>query len=147
MNCLAGLNLPCCNCVILLDPWWNPFIEVCPGCHIYSAYRPHFNFQEQGFDRAHRFGQTKQVTVYKLIAAETIEEDFVLKLQEEKRKLANAALKDGEEYKDTRLTLENILEYFKSHPARKPRKWDEQRGRGQQQRNGPRSPLNTFGIS
>jgi SNF2 family DNA or RNA helicase len=51
-----------------LDPWWNPAAEA------------------QATDRAHRIGQTRTVTSYKLIATGTVEER-VLALQEEKRTL------------------------------------------------------------
>ncbi|WFD42851.1 hypothetical protein MPSI1_001501 [Malassezia psittaci] len=69
----TGLNLTCCNRVILCDLWWNPQIE------------------EQAFDRAHRLGQTKNVYIYKLSIAGTVEER-ILRLQDKKRALAKAAL-------------------------------------------------------
>ncbi|WFC98763.1 hypothetical protein MYAM1_001495 [Malassezia yamatoensis] len=69
----TGLNLTCCNRVILCDLWWNPQIE------------------EQAFDRAHRLGQTENVFIYKLSIAGTVEER-ILRLQDKKRALANAAL-------------------------------------------------------
>jgi SNF2 family DNA or RNA helicase len=63
--------------VIHYDPWWNPAVE------------------EQASDRAHRIGQTKSVFVYKLIAADTVEERIVA-LQERKAELANIAFgEDG----------------------------------------------------
>lgn len=74
----TGLNLTCCNRVILCDLWWNPQIE------------------EQAFDRAHRLGQAKDVYVYKLSISGTVEER-ILALQEKKRALAKAAL-DGSKY-------------------------------------------------
>ena len=54
--------------LFLLDPWWNPAVEA------------------QATDRAHRIGQTRVVTSYKLICAGTVEEK-VLQLQEAKRAL------------------------------------------------------------
>ncbi|WFD33024.1 ABC-type xenobiotic transporter [Malassezia sp. CBS 17886] len=72
----TGLNLTCCNRVILCDLWWNPQIE------------------EQAFDRAHRLGQTKDVHVYKLTVVGTVEER-ILDLQAKKRALAHAALEGG----------------------------------------------------
>ena len=54
--------------VVHYDPWWNPAAEA------------------QATDRAHRIGQTRVVTSYKLIAAGTVEEK-VLALQDEKRAL------------------------------------------------------------
>jgi len=69
----VGLNLTAAEYVFLLDPWWNPAVEA------------------QAIDRTHRIGQTKPVFAYRLIARGTVEEK-VLKLQEEKRDLADAIL-------------------------------------------------------
>jgi superfamily II DNA or RNA helicase len=72
-----GLNLVAADTVIHYDPWWNPAVE------------------EQASDRAHRIGQTKSVFVYKLIAADTVEER-ILELQERKAALASIAFtEDG----------------------------------------------------
>jgi SNF2 family DNA or RNA helicase len=71
-----GLNLTSADTVIHYDPWWNPAAE------------------DQASDRAHRIGQTKSVFVYKLIAADTVE-DRIVELQRRKADLANIAL--GEE--------------------------------------------------
>jgi SNF2 family DNA or RNA helicase len=73
-----GLNLTSADTVIHYDPWWNPAVE------------------DQASDRAHRIGQTKSVFVYKLIAADTVEERIV-ELQERKAALANLALADDPE--------------------------------------------------
>lgn len=70
-----GLNLTGANYVIHLDPWWNPAIE------------------QQATDRAYRIGQQRNVTVYHLIAADTIEEK-ILRLHKTKRDLADALLQD-----------------------------------------------------
>jgi superfamily II DNA or RNA helicase len=64
----TGLNLTGADTVVHFDPWWNPAAEM------------------QATDRAHRIGQTRTVTSYKLIAAGTVEEK-VLGLQAEKRAL------------------------------------------------------------
>ncbi|MBI4624361.1 MAG: DEAD/DEAH box helicase [Verrucomicrobia bacterium] len=64
----TGLNLTGADTVVHFDPWWNPAAEA------------------QATDRAHRIGQTRVVTSYKLIAAGTVEEK-VLALQAEKRAL------------------------------------------------------------
>jgi SNF2 family DNA or RNA helicase len=69
-----GLNLTSADTVIHYDPWWNPAVE------------------DQASDRAHRIGQTKSVFVYKLIAADTVEERIV-ELQE--RKAALIAFSDA----------------------------------------------------
>ena len=71
----VGLNLPQADTVIHFDPWWNPAVET------------------QATDRAHRIGQTRTVTVYKLVARGTIEERIVA-LQARKAALA-ASLHDA----------------------------------------------------
>jgi SNF2 family DNA or RNA helicase len=71
-----GLNLTSADTVIHYDPWWNPAVE------------------DQASDRAHRIGQTKSVFVYKLIAADTVE-DRVVELQQHKANLANIALSEA----------------------------------------------------
>ena len=70
----TGLNLTGADIVIHYDPWWNLAV------------------QNQATDRAHRLGQTKTVTVYKLIMKDSIEEK-ILKLQEAKKDLADEILK------------------------------------------------------
>lgn len=69
----SGLNLTAADYVIHMDPWWNPAVE------------------DQASDRAHRIGQTRPVTIYRLIAENTIEEKIV-KLHHEKRDLADKLL-------------------------------------------------------
>ncbi len=69
----TGLNLVAADTVIHYDPWWNPAVE------------------KQATDRAHRIGQTKNVTVYKLVAAGTVEEK-ILDLQKRKGAIADAIL-------------------------------------------------------
>jgi SNF2 family DNA or RNA helicase len=70
-----GLNLTAADYVLLLDPWWNPAVE------------------DQAADRTHRIGQTRPVTIYKLVARDTIEE-AILSLQADKRRLVDDVL-DG----------------------------------------------------
>ena len=71
----TGLNLTGASIVLHADPWWNAAA------------------QNQATDRAHRIGQTKNVTVYKVIAKGTLEER-ILDLQETKSRLADAVV-DG----------------------------------------------------
>jgi SNF2 family DNA or RNA helicase len=89
----TGLNLTACNNVILVDLWWNPALE------------------EQAFDRAHRFGQTRDVNIFKLKIDNTVE-DRILELQERKRALARAAL-SGAKLKDMHLGFEELLALLK----------------------------------
>lgn len=72
----TGLNLTAADIVIHYDPWWNVAA------------------QNQATDRAHRIGQERPVTVYKLIMKDTIEEN-ILKLQESKRLLADQIVTEG----------------------------------------------------
>ncbi|WP_306817880.1 DEAD/DEAH box helicase [Archangium lipolyticum] len=73
----TGLNLTAADHVLHLDPWWNPAAE------------------DQATDRAHRIGQTKPVTVTRLISEGTIEE-AILALHEEKRDLASSLLSEAD---------------------------------------------------
>ncbi len=86
----TGLNLTGADVVIHYDPWWNLAV------------------QNQATDRAHRIGQTRQVTVMKLIAADSIEERIV-QLQETKRDLAEAII-SGEHSSLLSLSREELLE-------------------------------------
>jgi SNF2 family DNA or RNA helicase len=72
-----GLNLTAADYVIHLDPWWNPAVEA------------------QATDRAHRIGQQRPVTVYRLVTKDSIEEQ-IIELHQQKRALADALL-DGSE--------------------------------------------------
>lgn len=72
----AGLNLTMASHVIIMDPFWNPFIE------------------HQAVDRAHRIGQTKEVKVHRVLVQNTVE-DRIVELQDRKRVLVNAALDEN----------------------------------------------------
>lgn len=86
----TGLNLTGADVIIHYDPWWNQAA------------------QNQATDRAHRIGQTKNVTVYKLIVKDTIEEKIV-QMQETKRNLADSVL-EGENGSITQMSKEELLE-------------------------------------
>ena len=86
----VGLNLTGADVVIHYDPWWNQAV------------------QNQATDRAHRIGQTKKVTVYKLIARNTIEEK-IQKLQEAKQDLAEQII-SGDMGQLSGMSREDILE-------------------------------------
>nr|WP_315472666.1 DEAD/DEAH box helicase [uncultured Undibacterium sp.] len=73
----TGLNLTAADYVIHLDPWWNPAVE------------------DQASDRAHRMGQQRPVTIYRLVTQDTIEEK-ILALHAEKRDLADSLLDGGD---------------------------------------------------
>ncbi|KAL2130656.1 hypothetical protein VTI74DRAFT_6119 [Chaetomium olivicolor] len=96
-----GLNLTAATRVIIVEPFWNPFVE------------------EQAIDRVHRLTQTVDVVVYKLTVADTVEAR-ILELQEKKRKLAEATIEGGSKKgkSQLKLGLQEILELFK-HDERK----------------------------
>ncbi len=73
----VGLNLTAADYVIHLDPWWNPAVE------------------DQASDRAHRIGQKRPVTIYRLVSENTIEEKIV-QLHADKRNLADSLLEGTE---------------------------------------------------
>jgi SNF2 family DNA or RNA helicase len=91
----TGLNLTAADTVIHCDPWWNPAVE------------------DQATDRAHRIGQTKPVTVYRLVAAGTVEEK-IIQLKARKKELANAVITDdsaalrGLKVEDVQLLLGDV---------------------------------------
>ena len=70
-----GLNLTAASYAILYDPWWNPAAEA------------------QAIDRTHRIGQTRPVTAYRLLAANTVEQK-IRALQKEKSALAAAVVQE-----------------------------------------------------
>ena len=86
----VGLNLTGADVVIHYDPWWNQAV------------------QNQATDRAHRIGQTKKVTVYKLIAKNTIEEK-IENLQQTKKDLADQII-GGDNTQLTGMSKEELLE-------------------------------------
>jgi len=75
----VGLNLTGADTVIHFDPWWNPAVE------------------DQATDRAHRIGQTRVVTSYKLITRDTVEEKILL-LQNKKREIIQSTIAGDEEF-------------------------------------------------
>ena len=84
-----GLNLTRATYVYHLDPWWNPAVE------------------NQASDRAHRIGQTNQVTITRLIMRHTIEEKMMA-LKEQKFKLYKAILEEGTASGGAGLTREDF---------------------------------------
>ncbi len=86
----TGLNLTGADVVIHFDPWWNVAA------------------QNQATDRAHRIGQTRVVSVYRIIAKDTIEEK-ILKMQEDKKNLADNIL-SGETGGLVGMSREEVME-------------------------------------
>ncbi|GAA2375226.1 MULTISPECIES: DEAD/DEAH box helicase [Gordonia] len=83
-----GLNLTAADYCFMTDPWWNPAAE------------------NQAVDRAHRIGQHRAVTVYRMVSTGTIEEK-VIDLQNRKRELFDALLDDGAAFSGA-ITAEDV---------------------------------------
>ncbi|KAF2435396.1 hypothetical protein EJ08DRAFT_335833 [Tothia fuscella] len=89
----AGLNLNCASQVIIMDPFWNPYIE------------------EQAIDRAHRIGQMNPVKVHKVLVPGTVE-DRIVALQEKKRGLISEALDENAGKSVARLGVRELAYLF-----------------------------------
>ncbi len=92
----TGLNLTGADYVVHLDPWWNPAVE------------------DQATDRAHRIGQLRPVTVYRLVAQGTIEEAIV-RLHASKRELVAGVL--GGMDTAARLSPAELMALVRAGPA------------------------------
>jgi superfamily II DNA or RNA helicase len=88
----TGLNLTTASYVFLLDPWWNPAIE------------------SQAIDRAYRMGQKQKVMAYRLIAEGTIEEK-IMRLQAQKRSLADSVISEDQSFLRT-LSVDELASLF-----------------------------------
>ena len=88
-----GLNLTAADYVIHMDPWWNPAVE------------------DQASDRAHRIGQTRPVTIYRLVCKNSIEEKIV-RLHQEKRALAGSLLEGSDV--SARMKSDDLLNLIKA---------------------------------
>ena len=97
----VGLNLTAADYVIHMDPWWNPAVE------------------DQASDRAHRIGQERPVTVYRLVGKDTIEEQIVA-LHQYKRDLADAILEGSDRGFNTDQILDLLREEMKVEPDEAP---------------------------
>lgn len=78
-----GINLTAADTVIFYDSDWNPTVD------------------QQAMDRAHRLGQTKQVTVYRLICKGTIEERILQRAREK-----------SEVSKENTMQNRNVIHFF-----------------------------------
>ncbi|TDL18117.1 hypothetical protein BD410DRAFT_843108 [Rickenella mellea] len=84
-----GLNITSCNHLILIEPWWNPYVE------------------DQAFGRIHRIGQERDVHIYRLYCPDTIEE-YMLKVQEKKRELVSGVFAGSSKDMEVNVTDINI---------------------------------------
>lgn len=85
----VGLTLTCALHVIIMDPFWNPYVE------------------EQAQDRAHRIGQQREVFVHRLLVRNTVE-DRIMALQAKKKELVGSALDDEGMKKVSRLGRQEL---------------------------------------
>ncbi len=95
----TGLNLTAADYVIHLDPWWNPAVE------------------DQATDRAHRIGQTRPVTVYRLVAKDTIEEK-ILALHGRKRELVAGILEGSDQA--GKLSTDDLIDLIRGGASATP---------------------------
>ncbi|KAF7861922.1 hypothetical protein EAF04_007803 [Stromatinia cepivora] len=95
-----GLNLTAATRVVILEPFWNPFVE------------------EQAIDRVHRLTQKIDVVVYKITIKDTVEERILL-LQEKKRELANQTIEGGKGGAG-KLGMKEILQLFRRDAEHAP---------------------------
>ncbi|KAL2816237.1 SNF2 family N-terminal domain-containing protein [Aspergillus cavernicola] len=86
-----GLNLTAASRVVIMEPFWNPFVE------------------EQAIDRVHRLNQTVDVKIYKMIIKDTVEER-ILDLQDRKRELANVTIEG--KTAAAKLTMNDMMALF-----------------------------------
>jgi SNF2 family DNA or RNA helicase len=88
----SGLNLMAADTVIIYDPWWNPAVE------------------SQAVDRAHRIGQNKTVSVYRLVTENSVEQK-IMALKEKKSKLVDALVNENglSTLKLAKADLENLF--------------------------------------
>ncbi|KAL2866470.1 putative SNF2 family helicase/ATPase [Aspergillus lucknowensis] len=86
-----GLNLTAASRVVILEPFWNPFVE------------------EQAIDRVHRLNQTLDVKIYKMIIKDSVEER-ILDLQDRKRELANVTIEG--KTAAAKLTMKDMMGLF-----------------------------------
>ncbi|SZE99832.1 unnamed protein product [Blumeria hordei] len=89
-----GLNLTAATRVVILEPFWNPFVE------------------EQAIDRVHRLTQKTDVIIYKITISKTVEER-ILELQDKKRALANDTIEGGKSGGVSKLGMNEIMQLFK----------------------------------
>ncbi|EGD93398.1 SWI/SNF family DNA-dependent ATPase Ris1 [Trichophyton tonsurans CBS 112818] len=97
----SGLNLVAASQVIILDPFWNPYIE------------------DQAIDRAHRIGQLRPVMVHRLLVENTVE-DRIIALQDKKRQIIEGALDEKASSKVGRLGVQELNFLFGINICIKP---------------------------
>jgi len=86
----VGLTLTQANRVIIMEPFWNPYIE------------------DQAQDRVYRIGQAREVTIYQLYVKDTVE-DRIGKLQDKKREIIESALDNSTKTRTSGLSRSDIM--------------------------------------
>ncbi|KAJ6264416.1 hypothetical protein Dda_0562 [Drechslerella dactyloides] len=89
----SGLNMMAASQVIIIEPWWNPFVE------------------EQAIDRAHRFGQLRPVKVHRLIIQDTVE-SRIMELQDLKREIISQAMDEQARKNISKLSIRDLVYLF-----------------------------------
>jgi superfamily II DNA or RNA helicase len=99
----TGLNLTAADTVFIYDPWWNPSVE------------------SQAVDRAHRIGQTKAVSVYRLVTENSVEQK-IMALKSKKSKVVDALMSEQglSTMKLSKTDLESLFDPIESFNAAKP---------------------------
>ncbi|KAI1379972.1 SNF2 family N-terminal domain-containing protein [Hypoxylon crocopeplum] len=90
----AGLNLVAASHIIIMEPYWNPYVEM------------------QAIDRAHRIGQVREVTVHRIIIEGTIERAIV-NLQKKKQSVIEAVMSEKWTGQLAETNDESLIEYLK----------------------------------
>ena len=94
----TGLNLTAADTVIIYDPWWNPAVE------------------SQAVDRAHRIGQAKTVSVYRLVTENSVEQK-IMDLKAKKSKIAEALINSEEALSVMKLSRSDLESIFSPIPT------------------------------
>lgn len=97
----VGLTLTCASHVIIMDPFWNPYVE------------------EQAMDRAHRIGQQREVNVHRILISGTVEKR-IMELQDLKKELVESALNEKEMKSVSRLGQRELGFLFGLNDLRAP---------------------------
>jgi len=93
----TGLNLTAADTIVIYDPWWNPAVE------------------NQAVDRAHRIGQNKTVSVYRLVTVDSVEQK-IMALKQKKSKIVDALINETG-LSAARLSRDDLEQLFSPLPG------------------------------
>ncbi len=94
----TGLNLTAADTVVIYDPWWNPAVE------------------SQAVDRAHRIGQSKTVSVYRLVTENSVEQK-IMELKAKKAKIVDALINNEDGLSVMKLSKTDLEQIFSPIPT------------------------------